>query len=85
MLKFLIVGLPAYTTDDELLELVAQYGKIRKFHHVKDMFSSQSKGIAFFEMEGHEAKPAMAAINGMLFNGKTIYTRLSDSKSHHRK
>ena len=37
-----------------------------------DVFSGLCNGFGFVEMEGHEARAAIAGINGQYFNGNPI-------------
>jgi len=72
-LKKLFVGnLPPSTTENDILTLFSEYGTVRSSKLVRDVFSGQCKGFAFLEMEGHEARAAIAGLNGKDFNGKSI-------------
>ena len=57
-------NLPADTTERELTELFAAFGKVFSIKLVQDVFSGQCKGFGFVEMEGHEARAAIAAHSG---------------------
>ena len=72
MKKLFVGNLPASTKDKELDELFSQYGKVRSLKLVTDVFTNQCKGFGFIEMEGHEARAAIAGLNGKDFNGKSI-------------
>lgn len=65
-------GLPQSTTEETLTALFAEYGKIRSIKLVRDIFSGNCKGFATVDMEGHEARAAMAALDGRDFNGSLI-------------
>jgi RNA recognition motif-containing protein len=56
-------------TEESLLGLFSQYGTVRSINLVKDMFSGQCKGFGFLEMEGHEARAAIAGLDGKAFDG----------------
>jgi len=72
-LKKLFVGNLAPTTkEQELEDLFSEFGKVRSLKLVTDVFSGQCKGFGFIEMEGHEARAAIAGLNGKDFNGKSI-------------
>jgi RNA recognition motif-containing protein len=72
-LKKLFVGNLAPTTKEQDLEtLFSEFGKVRSLKLVTDVFSGQCKGFGFIEMEGHEARAAIAGLNGKDFNGKQI-------------
>lgn len=72
MKKLFVGNLPASTKDQDLNELFSQYGTVRSLKLVTDIFSNQCKGFGFIEMEGHEARAAIAGLNGKDFNGKTL-------------
>ncbi len=67
-MKTLFVGnLASQATVEEVTALFAEYGKVRKLELPRDIFSGRNKGFAFVSMEGHEARTAMAALNGKSF------------------
>ncbi len=72
MKKLFIGNLPASTNENDLRSLFAEFGTVRSSKLVMDIFSGQCKGFGFIEMEGHEARAAIAGLNGKDFNGKTI-------------
>ncbi len=39
---------------------------------VADVFTGKCRGIGFVEMEGHEARAAMAALNGKTFKDRAL-------------
>lgn len=41
----------------------------------RDIFSGRCKGFAFIDMEGHEARAAMAALNGKTFMEHSLKVR----------
>jgi RNA recognition motif-containing protein len=72
-LKKLFIGnLAPSTKEQELENLFSEFGKVRSLKLVTDVFSGQCKGFGFIEMEGHEARAAIAGLNGKDFNGKQI-------------
>lgn len=72
MKKLFIGNLPASTNQEELETLFSQFGRVRSSRLVTDVFSGQCKGFGFIEMEGHEARAAIAGLNGKDFNGKPL-------------
>jgi RNA recognition motif-containing protein len=75
-LKTLFIGnLPPETTEEELSELFGGFGTVRKIELPRDIFSGRNKGFAFIDMEGHEARAAMAALNGKPFKDKMLKVR----------
>ncbi len=75
-MKTLFVGnLPPEATEDEITELFSQYGSVRKIELPRDIFSGRNKGFAFINMEGHEARAAMSALDGKPFKDKMLKVR----------
>ncbi|MET0015012.1 MAG: RNA-binding protein [Sedimenticola sp.] len=72
MITLSVRGLPRSTTDESLTSLFSEYGTVRSLKLVKDLFSGECKGFATLEMEGHEARAAIAALNNSDLNGSTI-------------
>jgi len=80
-LKKLFIGnLPASTKEDDLQTLFSEFGKVRSCNLIMDVFSGQCKGFGFIEMEGHEARAAIAGLNGKDFNGKSIKVNFETPK-----
>lgn len=80
MKKLFIGSLPATTTEKELEALFSEFGTVRSLKLVTDVFSGQCKGFGFIEMEGHEARAAIAGLNGKEFNGKPIKVNFESPK-----
>ena len=70
--KIFIGGLPSYVTDDQLRDLLNEFGPMKAFNLVRDG-SGQSKGFAFVEF----ADPGMTdvvcqGLNGMQLGEKRL-------------
>jgi RNA recognition motif-containing protein len=52
---------------------------------VKDLFSGTCKGFGFLEMEGHEARAAIAGLDGKSFEGNTLKVKFEEEKAKGRK
>ena len=72
MKKLFIGNLSASTKEKDIQVLFSEFGTVRSCKLVMDVFSGQCKGFGFIEMEGHEARAAIAGLNGRDFNGKSI-------------
>jgi RNA recognition motif-containing protein len=72
MLKIFVGNLSPDTREAELRDLFAQHGAVRSIKLASDIFTGKCRGIGFIEMEGHEARAAMAALNGSIFKGQAI-------------
>ena len=80
MKKLFVGNLPASTNEVKVTELFSSFGKVRSIKLVMDVFSGNCKGFGFIEMEGHEARAAIAGLNGRDFCGQAIRVSLEDSK-----
>jgi RNA recognition motif-containing protein len=67
--KLFVGSLPPTTTEESLRDLFSQYGTVRSLDLKKDIFSGRCRGIGFLEMEGHEARAAIAGLDGKSFEG----------------
>lgn len=76
MVKLFVRGLPPATTESSLSILFSEYGKVFELEVSRDLFSGQARGFATVEMEGHEARAAIAGLDGRDIEGKTIYVAL---------
>jgi RNA recognition motif-containing protein len=62
-LKKLFVGsLPPTSTEESVQALFSRFGTVRSIEIAKDLFSGNCKGFGFLEMEGHEARAAIAEL-----------------------
>lgn len=84
MKKIFVGSLPPGTTEDSLTTLFSQFGTVRSINLVKDMFTGKCKGLAFLEMEGHEARAAIAGLNGKTFEGSTLKVKFEIPKGKGR-
>lgn len=80
MKKLFVGNLPPSTNEKEITELFSQFGKVRSIKLVMDVFSGKCKGFGFIEMEGHEARAAIAGLNGKEFGSKILKVGFEESK-----
>ncbi len=73
MLTLVVRGLSPTATESGVHDLFAAYGKVFGIRVKQDFFTGQLRGFAMIDMEGHEARAAIAGLNGRDFLGKTIY------------
>ena len=85
MKKLFVGNLPSKTTDEDLKNLFSIYGTVRSFKLATDVFSGQCKGFGFVEMEGHEARAAIAGLNGKDYNGKPMRVNFESPKAGRRR
>ncbi|HET7674810.1 MAG TPA: RNA-binding protein [Gammaproteobacteria bacterium] len=72
MKKMFVGSLPPDATEDEVRGLFAQHGKVFSVQLARDVFKGTCRGFGFVEMEGHEARAAMAALNGHALRGNLL-------------
>ena len=84
MLTIGIRGLPRTMTQTALQELFAAHGRVFNVQISKDLFSGECKGFGELKMEGHEARAAIAALNGSEQQGSHIRVALVDESKKRR-
>src|SRR5579872_5920698 len=74
MAKNIYVGNLAWgVTNEDLLELFGQYGKVVRAQVITDRETGRSRGFGFVEMENDgEAQKAIEALNGFDHNGRPL-------------
>ncbi len=87
MKKIFVGNLPEHTTETLVTDLFSEFGTVRSVHLVQDVFTRKCKGFGFIEMEGHEARAAIAGLSGKTFEGKQLkvqFEEVRDNKSRGR-
>jgi len=77
--KLFVGGLPPDSTEESVTALFSEYGKVRSIKLVTDVFSGRCKGFGFVEMEGHEARAAMEALDGKTLGSNSLKVRYEDT------
>ena len=85
MKKLFIGNLPATTNEQDIQSLFSEFGRVRSCKLATDVFSGQCKGFGFIEMEGHEARAAIAGLDGRDFNGRAIKVNFESPRTHRRR
>lgn len=85
MKKLFVGSLPPNTTEESLTELFNSVGTVRSIELVKDMFSGKCKGFGFLEMEGHEARAAIAELDGKAFEGNFLRVKFEEARKGGRR
>ncbi|KJZ73640.1 hypothetical protein HIM_06973 [Hirsutella minnesotensis 3608] len=72
--KLCISNIPPFLNDEQVIELLAAFGKPKAFILVKDRTTEESRGIAFVEyLEPTSAnEPALNTLNGMDVGGQKL-------------
>jgi cold-inducible RNA-binding protein len=73
MTNIFVGNLSYQTTQDELHAAFSAYGNVERVNIVNDRDTGQPRGFAFVEMtESRDAQNAIAGLNGMEMNGRTL-------------
>ena len=57
-------NLPESASEDNVTELFEEFGTVRSIRLASDVFTGKCRGFGFIEMEGHEARAAIAGLDG---------------------
>ncbi|MBK8162556.1 MAG: RNA-binding protein [Gammaproteobacteria bacterium] len=79
MKKMFVGNLPADASEQAVGELFSEYGKVRSIQIATDVFTRKCRGFGFIEMEGHEARAAIAGLDGKSYGGKSLRVRFEDT------
>jgi RNA recognition motif-containing protein len=71
-------NLPAEASEESITQLFSEFGTVRSIRLNRDVFTGRCRGFGFVEMEGHEARAAIAGLNGKTVGGKSIRVRFDD-------
>lgn len=85
MLMLSVRGLPRSMTDTALQALFATHGRVFDLRITRDLFSGECKGFAELKMEGHEARTAIAALDGSTQDGAMIRVGLASDRKPRRR
>lgn len=72
MKTLFVANIAPGTKESELRELFSNHGTVRGLRLPMDIFSGRCRGFALVDMEGHEAREAMARLDGAVLHGQQI-------------
>lgn len=81
MKKMFVGNLPEEATEASVTALFSEYGTVRSIRLTADVFTGKCRGFGFVEMEGHEARAAMAALDGKAFGNKPLRIKFEEDRS----
>ena len=85
-MKTMYVGnLAPDTTEDDIYQLFSPYGTVRAVKLSTDVFTGHCRGFGTVAMEGHEARAAIAGLNGKAVGEKSLWVRFDDHRAHGRR
>ncbi|KYK56849.1 U2 snRNP auxilliary factor, large subunit, splicing factor [Drechmeria coniospora] len=81
--KLSVTNIPPFLTEEQVIELLAAFGKLKAFVLVRDRGSEESSGIAFAEFlePGTANEPALSTLNGMDVGGRRLKVAKASSGS----
>lgn len=88
MKKMFVGNLPNDASEEHVRGLFSEFGTVRSIHIVTDVFTGKCRGFGFVEMEGHEARAAIAGLKGKSFGGKPLkvkFEELREGKGRRRR
>jgi len=83
--KLFVGNLPADSSEESVSELFAPFGTVRSVSVITDVFTRKCRGFGFIEMEGHEARAAIAGLDGKDFKGHALRVRFEDKDARGRR
>jgi len=83
MKKLFVGNLPQEATEESVRSMFAEFGTVRSISVASDIFTGRCRGFGFIEMEGHEARAALAALDGKMIEGgdRSLRVRFEDPKA----
>src|SRR5579859_4052625 len=73
VMRLYVGGLPYQTTDQDLITLFQQAGRVTEATVITDRDTGRSKGFAFVQMDDEqEAQSAIAQLNGTTIEDRTL-------------
>jgi RNA recognition motif-containing protein len=79
-----ISNLPVEASEQSVRELFSEYGTVRSIQIATDIFTRKCRGFGFVEMEGHEARAAVTALDGKSYQGKFLRVRFEEPRGKQR-
>jgi len=71
--KISVANLPHYLTEDQVIELLVSFGKLKAFKLVKDKGTDESRGVAFLEyVDPNVTAVAIQGLNGMVLGDHAL-------------
>ena len=85
MKTMFVANLPNSMTEDEMRQLFSQYGTVRAIKLATDVFTGRCRGFGTIAMEGHEARAAIAGLNGKTLGDKSLRVRYEDPRARNKR
>jgi RNA recognition motif-containing protein len=85
-MNIFVGNLAKEVNDDDLLQEFSVYGKVKSVKVIRDLFTGESKGFGFVEMENKgEAETAIKELNTKDVKGKKLNVNEARPKTDNRR
>ena len=81
MKTLFISNLPEDASEESVRELVSDFGVVRSINVSSDIFTGKCRGFGTVAMEGHEARAAIAGLNGKMIGNQPLRVRFENPKA----
>ena len=81
MKTLFISNLPEDASEESVRELVSDFGVVRSITVSSDIFTGKCRGFGTVAMEGHEARAAIAGLNGKMIGNQPLRVRFETPKA----
>lgn len=85
MKTMFVSNLPADASEESLREMFSEFGIVRSISISSDIFTGKCRGFGTVAMEGHEARAAIARLDGKTLGDKSLRVRYEDPKAKGRR
>lgn len=75
-----ISNLPGDASEESVRELFSDFGVVRSVSISSDIFTGKCRGFGTVAMEGHEARAAIAGLDGKTIGGQSLRVRFENPK-----
>lgn len=79
-----IGNLPSDATEKTVSTMLSEFGIVRSIRVATDVFTGKCRGFAFVEMEGHEARAAISALDGKTMGDSHLRVRFDNERKTQR-
>ncbi len=84
-MKLYIGNLAFNTKEQEVRQMLEQYGELESFDWITDRYTGKARGFCFAEMNNSDADTLIKAMNGKDFGGRLIKINEARAKSSRKK
>lgn len=81
MKTLFISNLPEEASEESVRELFSDFGVVRSITVSSDIFTGKCRGFGTVAMEGHEARAAIAGLNGKMIGNQPLRVRFENPKA----